>query len=451
MTKFSGMGQSIPRPGSQHRSTISKEPARSVELQPPHSPLQSPRNETGAAVKLEEDRPNPSMIWAVNRKINESRNMNREIVKAETIEIFFRWHPSPGDKAPHITFCSRNLADVHTGSCHGHRPGEKDAYDSFFKWMKNSSVEVETPSEEVVMRMPPALYEQWQNSGEAFGHWINDEKFIGAKPERVSMRFPIALFDYWHRNGCQIDNEENKLGLYALYQEWKTNPADIKWFRPVVKPLAKLGENPGAYALGAYGLSLQAVDEDPSFKPPMDRVDSAVEQDEGTPRAAYRADGAVYGDETRHPAVPSGVQEKPQFLSLPSTEPGKYKPGGFGKWRPTNGRVVPNPPQSRLSVGRAAEYQAYGGNGRSQSYGKGRSSGLRFNQTFQSQLVQSNGNAQSRGQAYGSNGQFYRESGGGAPSGDNSQGINGQLDGRIHDDDVQGATSRNLSAFDGGR
>ncbi|TID21656.1 hypothetical protein E6O75_ATG05051 [Venturia nashicola] len=218
------------------------------------------------------------MVRAVKSRIDDSRDTNSEIMKAETIVIVYKWHSSE-DEVTHITFQSHNLEDLPTGSYHGYRPGEKRIYTRFFQWIENLPVSVKTTSEEDNSRMPPALYEQWQNSGEAFGHWIKDRKFIGNKAERVSMKIPFALFDYWHDHGHQDDNEENKVRLYSLYQELHARPATSKMLRPVVKPLAKPDDNPEAYAPGAFRLGIQAYEEDMSIRPGTNRVDSALNND----------------------------------------------------------------------------------------------------------------------------------------------------------------------------
>ncbi|KAE9973322.1 hypothetical protein EG328_004446 [Venturia inaequalis] len=347
---------SLPENQSQPQPTTSKEVERSTELRPSR-PLPEPhQSDPGPEIEQTEERPTPSMIWAVNRVIERSRNINREINKAETIVIVFKWHPSQKDPVPHITFSSRNLADDHTNSYHGHRPGEQDSYNAFFEWMKDWPHQDETPSEEAIMRMPPALYEQWQNSGEAFGPWMNDKKFIGPKPKSVSMRIPIALFNYWHQNGNQADNQENIAGLYRLYEDLLANPSDSRMLRPVVKPLAKLGDNPGAYTPGAYGLRMQAVNKDPCIEPRTDRVGSAVEEDDRTPRAKFLADRAVSASGIQRPAVPSRSTDGPsisspqshrsvgqapnnqasgpQFLAVPDNESKIYRPGRFGRWKP---------------------------------------------------------------------------------------------------------------------
>ncbi|KAE9975536.1 hypothetical protein BLS_002540 [Venturia inaequalis] len=304
------------------------------------------------------ERPTPSMIWAVKCRIDESRDTNSPIMKAETIIITYKWHCSLEDDTVHITLQSRNLEDGHTGSYHGHRPGEEKLYKKFFKWIENLPTSVKTPSERDISRMPPALYEQWQNSGEAFGHWINEKKFIGARPKSVSMRLPIALFDYWHQNGNQADNEENIAELYRLYEDLLANPSDSRMLRPVFKPLAKLGDNPGAYTPGAYGLRMQAVNEDRRTEPRTDRVESAVEEDDRTPRATFLADRAVSASGIQRPAVPSRSTDGPailstqshrsvgqapnnqasgpQFLAVPDNESKIYRPGRFGRWKPKN-------------------------------------------------------------------------------------------------------------------
>lgn len=251
------------------------------------------------------------MIWAVKCRIDANRDTNSEIIKAETIVIIYEWHSSPQDDVAHITLHSRNLDGDRTGSYHGYRPGEQKLYRTFFKWAKNLPASVETPSEGDISRMPPALFEHWQDSGQAFGHWLKKESFLGNKPKRVSMVLPITLFDYWHQTGSQDDSEENIARLYSLYQDWKASPADSKMLRPVIKPLAKPGENPCAYTPGGFGYGIQPHREDRRVTLRANRPKPAVEEGLRTQRTTFLANRAVAGHETRHPAVPSGVSGVP--------------------------------------------------------------------------------------------------------------------------------------------
>lgn len=143
---------------------MSKEVEQSAESRISILPPETQKGDPRPRDEQTKQRPTLSMIWAVKCRIDANRDTNSEIIKAETIVIIYEWHSSPEDDVAHITLHSRNLDGDRTGSYHGCRPGEQKLYRIFFKWAKNLPASVETPSEEDISRMPPALFKHWQDS-----------------------------------------------------------------------------------------------------------------------------------------------------------------------------------------------------------------------------------------------------------------------------------------------